>query len=125
MPPRSAKEMRRIAGNSNFMTESNEKYKAVQQFQQKLLNLQDAMKSGGDMQLREQVGKLAGGIMALQLHAVSSDEALEQAIGDMTFSLPGFLKKPRMGGDEKTGYEQLVEAGSSTAPSPGRNWTKP
>ena len=51
--------------------------------------------------------------MTLQLHGtpMAREDELSTSITEVTVDLPYYLKTPGKGGDEKTGYQQLVEAG--------------
>ena len=114
MPPiKNAAELKPAAGKG-FLREGTPQYKAVNQFNQKLLDLQDKLKNTNEKNLREKVSKYSRDLMTLQMHNApfTNKDDLETAISDVTIDLPYYLKTPEKGGEEKTGYQILVEAGA-------------
>ena len=115
MPPiRNTRELRETANSSNFLNRSAPQYQTVNRFNQKLMDLQDKLKDvPEEKQLLQQVSKYAKDLMTLQLHGtpMARESELSTAITDVTVDLPYFLKTPTADGEEKTGYQQLVEAG--------------
>ena len=112
MPPvRNTRELTQQARSRNFLNSGAPQYQTVNRFTQKLMDLQDKLKDvPAEMQLHQQVSKYAKDLMTLQLHGtpMAREEELSTAISDVTVDLPYYLKTPAKGGDEKTGYRQLV-----------------
>ena len=114
MPPiRNARELTEQARNRNFLNSSSPQYQTVNRFTQKLMDLQTQLRDNTNVALKEQVTNFSRDLMNLQMHntPMVSRDALEASITSVTVDLPYYLKTPGKGGDEKTGYQQLVEAG--------------
>ena len=111
---RNTRELREAATNRNFLNDRYPQYRTVNQFTRKLMDLQDKLKNvPEEIQLHTQVSKYAKDLMTLQMHGIplTTEDELSTAITDVTVDLPYFLKTPTADGEEKTGYQQLVEAG--------------
>ena len=114
MPPiRNARELKQQARSRNFLNSSSPQYQTVNRFTQKLMDLQDKLKSDSEKALKAQVAKYSRDLMNLQMHntPMVSPNALNTSIIDVTVDLPYYLKTPGKGKDTRTGYQQLVEAG--------------
>ena len=114
MPPiRNARELKQQARSRNFLNSSSPQYQTVNRFTQKLMDLQDKLKSDSEKALKAQVAKYSRDLMNLQMHDTPavSPNTLNTSIIDVTVDLPYYLKTPGKGKDTRTGYQQLVEAG--------------
>jgi len=114
MPPiRKAKDLKKYESGT-FLRNGDPKFATVNEFNRKLMDLREKLaKDPAQAQLAERIGKYSGALMALQMHdtPMASEERLANAITDVAVDLPYFLKTQEKGGEEKTGYQRLLEAG--------------
>ncbi len=115
MPPRivKAKDLKKYQSGT-FLKYDTPKYNTVNAFNRKLMELRERLSGQpGQSGLAEQAGKYSGALMALQMHEapVPGGRDLDEAIMTVSIDLPYFLKTKEKGGEEKTGYQRLLEAG--------------